>query len=140
VLFKELGMNLALIGDLRIRSNLKTYDDVRVSVVFIPVLLRADSTENSHKVVVEVRVSVQRRQRIGRPTEVVPIELILWVVEDDAPVQQDDRLLVLLAQFDHRRLPNVRLRILRVLRMPWLEEAAKRSCRLRRPNLKVPLP
>jgi uncharacterized pyridoxal phosphate-containing UPF0001 family protein len=39
-------------------------------------------------------------------------------VEDDAPVQQDDRLLVLLAQFDHRRLPNVRLRGLMTLPAP----------------------
>ena len=40
VLFKDLGMNLALFGDLRLRSNLKTYDDVRVAVDTIPVLLR----------------------------------------------------------------------------------------------------
>jgi hypothetical protein len=80
VLFKDLGMNLALFGDLRLRSNLKTYDDVRVAVDTIPVLLLEDSTENIHKVAVEVRVSVQRRQRIGRPLEVVPIEPMLWVV------------------------------------------------------------
>ena len=94
-------MNLALfLVDLRLRSNLKTYDDVRVSVDTITVLLREDSTENIPKVAVEVRASVQRLQRIGRPTEVVPIEPMLWVVQDDALVRQDDRPFVLLAQPD----------------------------------------
>jgi hypothetical protein len=38
-------------------------------------------------------------------------------------------------------MPKARLllRMLRVLRMPWLEESAERSCRLRRLSLKVRL-
>jgi hypothetical protein len=79
-------MNLARRGDLLIRSKLEAYDDFRVSVVTITVFLREDSAEHSHKEVVR-GVLVQRRQRIGRPIEVVPLEPILWVVEDDASVQ-----------------------------------------------------